>query len=332
VENKKTKFIISGVVVGLVIIALAVVLLWQRDDDTTPAQPQATGQPSATTEGTTQAQPTLPADDSWLVIFEGQAMDATDFMFFFHNATMFLAEDADRAPAREMAIEELIRSLTILHHAEKAGMALTAEQREQLLPEAELHRDLVGMDFITAERLVDFFSIWHLQGLLAEHHIDYTPCPDEFSQALVEYFIFQGHQYGSFTMLYAVVDNVDDALLAFADDRPFQDVIQQYCIIFPEFGVEPWDARDMIQTLEVDPEDEMIILNMENGHRHILHLDEIFLVLYMYNRTEPDLAIMEESALQQYTQLRVHELFTETLAGWINEADFVINQALLDTF
>jgi len=269
----------------------------------------------------------------WIMNFEGQRIENGDFMVFQTSVGMFIQDDQELL--NELAMQDLVRTLTVLHHGNRLNLGLTAEERAQLEFDAANQIMAFGMHFTTPARLAELFGSGPVHQRLAMHYFgDYTPSEADFEAALDEHILEHGEELERFDAVFAVLNTMEDALMVFADERDFLELVSEYCVLYPETGVTEFDAREIAPGLE--PDDAAIVLNMETGHRHLIHIpafspddEDEFIVIYMRDRSFPTRDEIAEDFREHFILLNALEQFSDVLDGWIENANYRVNDRAL---
>jgi len=261
----------------------------------------------------------------WIMTFDGERIATSDFMFMQAQFGMF----GDFEGAREMAFDELLTTLTVINRAERHGITMAPDVRENLVHEAEMQRQWMGADFISAERIADLFSINHIQpGLMDIYVPEYTPDPIQFATELVEYMDMNAEDYASFEAKFVVLHDPTEAVRIFdIETDDFDELVREYSIYYDEeWGVPTIDVRVLISDFDLSAEEADTLMNMQEGERHIIQADDYFLVLYMYDRSEADLEVVEATFRERFIEQRRAEIFSGLVQDWLAETPYTINQ------
>ena len=263
----------------------------------------------------------------WIMTFDGERVAAADLRFMMDTFGMF----GDAEDVKDMAMDELMNTLTILNRGERHGVGLTDEERAVLVGEVEMQLQWMNAYYITADRVAELFGTNHVSGRLMDIYVpDYTPDPIEFAQALMEHIEDNAANYESFEAKFVVMDDPIEAARIFmlADEvDDFDDLIREYSIYYDEeWGIQTVDVRELISDFWLDEEESEILMNLQEGELHMIQADEYFLVLYMYDRSGPDFDLIEENFRESYIVGRRFEIYNELLQTWLNEINYTINQ------
>ena len=299
-------------------------------------------------------------DNAWTMNFGGEE---------FHHELRFLAESymmvLDEEMSRQIAIDELSRNLAVLQRGEMHDVLQTPEQLEEWIEQAEMQRQWMGDLEISSLRMAEIWTVEDVQQRLMEIYIPpYDPDPAELEDMIADYVEENRDNYTLRLFQYAAVESPTEAMHIFdqGQNANFEELIWAYCIMQnEEFGYELMQLHEAVSNLGLDFDDEEILRNMNQGDLHIVQADDLFIVLYLLERTEAtdeamadsfladfanNIRRMEFDALLQewveennphvtadeagfeefFIQSRRFEEFTEIVQGWIDDAAPEINQ------
>ena len=269
----------------------------------------------------------------WIMTFGGDRIATSDFAFMMAQFNML----GDFDGMQELAMDELQNTLTLINRAEAHGVGLTAEEREQLTGEAAMQLQWMGTDFISPVRVAELFGTNHIQPRLMDIYVPADSIeidPIEFASALVEYMDNHADAYATFEAKYVVVEDPAEATRIFLTEAEnFDDLVREYSIFYEEeWGVDTLDVRAFAENLMLEGEELDIVLGLQNGERHVVQADDLFVVLYIYDRADADLEIVEESFRQQFAHQTRAIAFAEMVQEWRQATPVTINQRVYDTF
>ncbi|MCL2373422.1 MAG: hypothetical protein FWC78_08500 [Defluviitaleaceae bacterium] len=273
----------------------------------------------------------------WIMRFEGERIENTDFLFFRDSAMQ--QADGDIDLANQMAMDDLLHTLTVLHHGDRLGVGLTEAERAHFEMTAFNWMMEVNMplDFMPMDRIVDFFGVAPVYQRMAMHyHGDQNIDPDEFEEALDRHILLQGDNLETFDAVIAFLDTMEEALAMFEDQRDFLELVREQCVAYAESG-EPFvlDARGLMFNEAITPDDSEVIGEMQTGDRHIVHLpgfeedDGQFIVIYIQERSFPSREEISESFRDSFILEAAIIEFSDLFESWVENADYRVNDRAL---
>jgi len=261
----------------------------------------------------------------WIMTFEGERIATTDLEFMTTMYTMFMEPDA----AKELAMRELLNGLTVMNRAEKHGISLDEDEWEDLIEQARGQQMWMQTEFISYERIAEILSMSALQEQLTDVYLaDFVPDEEELAAELEMYIAGNRINYARKELKHLTVPEVNDAIRILAtEDEDFDDLVREYSMLYDaEVGVTTMAALGVIEMFGLNEEDADIILNMQEGERHMADIGGQFMVLYMDTRADADEAAMEESFREQFTLRQRSEAFNDLIQTWRDEMEYEINQ------
>jgi len=261
----------------------------------------------------------------WVMTFDGERIAASDYRFMLDMFSMF----GDDPAARGLAMTELIDALTVINRAERHGVGMTEMEHFSLASDMEMQLQFMQAYYITPGRAAELLGVGPVRGRLMEIYIpDVEIDPILFAQGLIEFIDENADSYESFEVKMVVTGSNEEALRIWATEvEDFDELVREYSIYYnEELGIHTADARELISEFALDDDEAYSIMNMQEGDRHIVQVEDYFVVLYMYDRSPPDLDEMEEDFRANFTETQRFEAFNEIVHGWQDELTITINQ------
>lgn len=246
--------------------------------------------------------------NSFLMHFDGR--NVSDELRFLTSSYEIFAEPE---MAREIALSELLNTLTILDRAEMHGLELTPEEMEQLIQQAEGQRMWMGDVALSNERIAEIFGVHHLQSRLMEIYLaGFEIDQDAFAAELADYLINNRDNYVRNTIKYVEVESVDEATRLFDN------------IDAPEWGSDTFDLDDFLSFHFLEHEDTAIIRSLPVGGLHIAQQDGTFFPIQLVSRTPANDAEMTASFAAQYENTARHQAFSALSQGWLEDIEYSV--------
>lgn len=280
-----------------------------------------------------------------IMTFEGERVATTDFRF------IHLMQELNDIPpgeeANEMAVNTLLQTMVIFERAEENNIVVPEDEMAEIVAQAagmreELHMEAPGLlNFISDRRIAELWSVTNLLEPLMDIYVpEFVPDEAEIAPLVEEHmdgvrnFLFDrnvkyiaSHDWALFTEL---------ASLYMTGEATFDELIEQYCE-FHEAGtpieaVELWDFADRY---EIGWAEISGVMELEEGEiSDVLEAHGWFFMVQIYETVFDYEAAAEEEEFfrERFAGQRRGELFMEILEGWIEQANYTINQRALDRF
>jgi len=286
--------------------------------------------------------------DNWnrgfIMVFEGERIPTSDLSWFFAGGMW-------GRPAYSAA-EELANFLLIQQAAERHNVALTAEEREELLEDAEgtmqfLAMNGIPMEGVTLERMVDFMGERLLMERLMDiYAADVQVDETEFYDAFLSFTVMNRHEFVEMGfMLYESMSIeqatfVQDELQAAADLNEMEQIILREMLIdggmdMGDFGdFEPGDFAVVVDRVNiselqwsVDPMILMSLSNLMEGEvSEPFEIEGGYFIFVVESVHEPPIEEVQEQFRNDYIREIQFDIFTDIVEGWRESADIQINQ------
>ncbi|MCL1788166.1 MAG: peptidylprolyl isomerase, partial [Defluviitaleaceae bacterium] len=269
----------------------------------------------------------------WIVDFAGSRIPAEEMQV--HAA---LAQVHYDPSLHNELIDIIVRGEVLLQQANAAGIALTAEEREMLLPQAEMYSD--HFSSVSTERMFDILGV-SIEGggalipRIVDHYAPYEPDEAVLQQEFDDWMAENATEMElRTTEAKMIMSNDRDALdnikaqAATIDADEFDAFASTTCILYnPEHGgAFTASIMDLVELFSLfDHEGELFA--MEAGDTStVLDLGEgTYVLVFMVDRPGIDEAQIEEWLRTQHVWERSAEIFEELLEGWIAAADYTVN-------
>jgi len=290
--------------------------------------------------------------DNWnrgfIMVFEGERIPTSDLSWFFAGGMWGRPADS--------AAEELANFLLIERAAERHNVALTAEEREELLEDAQgtmefLDMQGVPMQGVTLERMVDFMG----EQLLTERLMDiYAPDVEvdetEFLNDFLSFTITNRHEFVQMNFMLLESHSFEEATLA-QDElqaasslEEMEQIIIQNMLFGAGGGIDLGDLGDFgdidigfdmdadrvaLSDLQwaVDQMTMMSLSNMMEGQvSEPIEIDGGYYVFVAEFVNEPPMDEVQERFRSNYIRNMQFERFSEIVDSWRESANIQINQ------
>ena len=264
---------------------------------------------------------------SWIMTFEGQRIQTSDAQFWVDTFSMFGGDEN----LVENAMNELVDSLILLSRGNTHGVGLSEEEHLEMADSMAGQLGWMGINYISPMRAGELMAAGNIASRLMDIYVPtYTPNPQDFEEAFAEYILTNGENYANYEVKFVVTDTFEDAFHVWElvpNTDNFDDLIREYSVFYEEeFGIHTLDARMLVDDLMLFGDDPEIVLGLQNGESHIVQFEDQFLVIYMYDRSEADPAVMEASFTANFTHNRRMEEFRVIRDQWRADANISINQ------
>jgi len=272
--------------------------------------------------------------------------EAADWIMLFGDETVFASElifvasimGLDPVVHQEIALNQLIEFMAIINRANRHGIGITQEEREEILPVAHMTVGMMGLSGIVCdERLVDFFEVGNLLTRLLDHYVtdinfEVTGNEPEFLafaeanrnflanielqyiinqdiglvQELHENFLSGGVQFSDLAAEYSIFHDAGDDAIVYSIQL-FEDIFLMYD--------HDRNALYQLQTGELS---------------HVFNIEEFFFLVYIHSRTEATDAEIEAAYINERVMARRAEAIAGLVNDWVAEAVYILNHDILD--
>jgi len=278
-----------------------------------------------------------------VLVFEGRRVPTTDVRYY---AAVVNLNPSNR-DHHDMIVDTMLQHAVIYHQANLAGITLSDEEMEDWVHYVNWMRatewfHLPPPDQITSERLAELIAISDdLFPRLLEHHVpDYDLDISHLQDELELYILNNRFDYELNATEAMFIINPDPEVLQgivelgeVADMINFEAFAQANCTWWMAMGmeeVENYPIMDIINGLQLF-EFQGELLSLQTGDiSRVIPMDDDFIIIYMQDRPEVTDAEIEESFTETHTLIRRGEVFSEIVAGWLEEADYTVNRRALN--
>lgn len=267
---------------------------------------------------------------SWVIRFEGQRISTNELRFILQSQDwMWTPQDqiVDRA------MDMLIHTLTVMHHANNLGLGMTDEERDEML-------EFIGNErgVISNTRMAEFFSTEFMQDRLFDYFMPELILDPEIYRYDIEAYIEARRPFYAQTEIMYILNDDFDILSSIRGstlndpDANFADYVMQYCSEHIDFGIEEPTVLGLADLEHViNPFDMAEVAELQPGETsQIIMFGESFLLLYMHSRVEASDAEMQEAFLSNWSREIRMEAFIEFFDELVENARYEINQRALD--
>jgi len=270
-------------------------------------------------------------DRQWVMRFNGERIAVDDIRYW--EAAAFA--DLGDPEHREALLDFLITSLTILDHAERNGVVLTAEEIEDVNAFAQEQMaffEQTGIvPMVSFERIAEFFSANHMRRHLMDIFVpDYTPNEDELAE---EWERIKEANADARILELSYIFNTDHTQIQAAYDlsseMDFADLAE-----FSTVGVSTATQDEFDQLFHLDFPEHNAIMNMQLGDIFPMDVPSRggFVLVYASGETLPEWDELEPMFREDFIMQRRAFLFNEILLNWIEEADIRLNMRVINAF
>lgn len=273
-----------------------------------------------------------------IMTFEGNRIATSDFRFM--NVLQ---------ASPEMAKEDLIQTLTILHHADMHGITVSSDTQAELMAQAaefraqNQHMIPGGLGFISNERIAELFSAGDLaQQLLEVVELDYAVDDDEIAQMFADFVDENREMLEDVHVQFAASTDMQamtQGLARLEDDGDFDAFVREYSMFYPEEGIEPfliWELSEEHHHLWGDIESWELfneeVMSLPAGEfSGIVPSDGFF---YVFNVTSRELNYeeLEENFRAQELENARNAAIIELFDLWAAQAEYTVNMRAFNRF
>ena len=280
----------------------------------------------------------------FIMTFNGERVETNDF-----RLVAVLADMPINDATRHHILEDLKMYMTIMQMANRYGITISPQEREENEIQARLIREMLEiaspgiMNFTTDRRIGEFVGIFQqlLPGLVDELVVgDFEVDEEEFARELAEHIELLIEQGTETWVKYLAAETREAlfypalALQAGEDDFDFDfDAIAlEYCIL--QTGTEPILLTEFLSIygiwdiIGIDPRDIPV------GHpTQTLEGINHFFIAYIHDRRPPELDYdeIEEEFRENFILFGATEIFWDMLLEEIGRASVQINHRVFDT-
>ena len=315
-RKKKTSRLLSNVIAIVCVVALVAAVAWVAVDS---------------------------RGLSYIVNFEGNRIPVSDIHFHAAGAGVWDLSDPDQA---QMAIEELIAHEVIVHQLGLVGIEPTAESIEEATITAMMGRMEWGIHpAVTDERVGEMIAWRALLPELADYHIpEYNLTFADLATEFEEYFEANQEFYelNVTETLFITTPDLEGLqglsdLAEMADEINFPLFVESMSVAFdPEVGQDPVPVTMFLNVPELFEHFEDLS-NMQTGDiSGVMSLGEdengvpMFLMVYMQSRNEIDMDQIQDDFVTRTADSRREDAFFDLLEQWTANANYTVNQRVVD--
>jgi len=288
----------------------------------------------------------IPENYRGFIVPSGEVIRGIEIMNFeghpvFENELFFVAQmmGLDLVQSLDLAMEQLIEFYAVIARANRNGLGITADERADVLHNALMTADFLGLsDIISDERLVDFFLVGNLLTNLIDHYVyHYIPNVQNYLQEFDEFADANYRFLANIELLYIV--NPDARLMFDLHDRftregvaGFEDAVRDHSILYvQEEGVVTYTMHTFEQIFGLYEFDRVQLFDLMPGQlSHIFAIEDFYFLVYAINRRDATNAEIEEAFISHtMAQMRTDSI-DDLLDTWIDDATFTINHDALD--
>ncbi|MCL2286371.1 MAG: hypothetical protein FWC32_08410 [Firmicutes bacterium] len=270
----------------------------------------------------------------WIVNFEGQRISTSEINLF---AALWQQDPGDPA-IREAIAHTIVEAEIILARAERAGLGMTADEREDMLNLAQELRELWGIPRnISNDRIAEVLGVWEfLYARVFDHYAIYTPNREEFAEELEEYVLLTRADYElrNTEAQFIVSDNFAalEAVSELGGGDNFEEAAREYCFWYSEeTGVMVAPIISIIEFYGLLDHSFELLGLQEGDTSAVIEIDEgQYLLVHMLSRPGIEDSEIEEAFLARAGEERRHEMFAELLEGWTESANYTINPRIVN--
>ena len=286
--------------------------------------------------------------DSWsrsfVMTFEGNRISTNEARYFHMGGIM--------GTPQEHAVDELATFLLLEQAAQRHGVALTAQEREEIAEEVEGTRGFLNMfgvniDRLSDERMTDFLS----QDLITERLADIYAAhievdEEELDNAFFSYTIFQRHEFVEMDLIVFEAATMDTAMAAFdeliatASIEEMEEIILRHTIFgeqaldveldsldIPGMEVQRLSLGQLAMDHTINPSIIMGLAGLQEGQVfEPVMIGESIVVFVAESVTEPPMDELEADFRSSFISDRRIEAFTDVVQEWRENADIQLNQ------
>jgi len=269
----------------------------------------------------------------WIVNFEGNRIATRELQF---HAAMTQVNPNDPAE-RDTLVRRIVETEVLINRAEAAGLGLTAEEREELLPTAQANREQLYPS-IPVERVVDLMGLQIFFNRLYEHYATYEPDPTEFARDVAEYIENNREDYElRHTEVQIIVSDDRDALTEikesadYIDAADFEAFARTTCLAYAEQGhVYETSILELIEMLGLFEHFDELIGLQAGQTSSVIEIDEgEYLLVFMLARPGIEDSEIEEIFRERLVSERSWEVFWDLVDSWVADADYTVNERAL---
>ena len=273
--------------------------------------------------------------DTPFMQFEGEAIYGNDLRFVAAIMGLTLDTEAEKITA----LGQLIEFLAIIRHANALGLGITPQEHEEMLPTAVINVDVMGLsDFLTNQRLVEFFAVGTLLTRLLDHYVaNFVPDITAYAGEVAAFGEENRHFLADINLQYIVTQDFDlalnlrDTLIAQGASNLGELAAQHSVFYDHDGGAIVYPLHTFLQIFGLYDHDIAALYNLQSGDiSHVFNVEDFFFIVYIQSRTEATQARIEEAFIQNYNFQRRAELIDGLVETWIAEASYTIDQEAFD--
>ena len=270
----------------------------------------------------------------WVMTFEGTRIATSDLqiMEWLVNTSWEGVHMDIRVPDhRDAVLSTLVNTLTIMHRADRHGIGVNAQDIEDGLPMMAM----TGLPENYHRRAVELWAAFNVlpERLTSHYFPDYAPD----AVVLAEYMDANRNRYANTTVIYITSQDGDvleeiAAMVAAGDldgVEHFEELIREYSMWYFE-GEEITTSSivGLINEFEIFHESDALLGLPEGAVSHVVEIwPEMFMLMYIVERTDAEDSAIEESFMQQ----RRNAQFSELMEEWVENANYRPHQRTLNS-
>jgi len=308
-KNKQRRYAFRGVTT-LVVLALVAAIVWVAWD---------------------------ARNRGWVMTFDGERISVSEMQFF---SSLFQQNWFD-PESREAVLDRMVEVYTLMDRAESLGLGMTDEEHESVLAMVSMSRQMGAIpDGVTDARAAEIHgSIEFLWTRLLDHYVpEYTLNLADFAEELAEYIDNNRDFYADTVVNYIVAEDfmtVEEVRASFGIEEGYEDfdqLIRAYSIFYnEEVGITSASIMDLWREFNFQSFDVQMLLELQEGEvSHVFEAGGLFFLIYVESRTEAEDSEIEDSFVEQMTEIRREQAFIEIVEQWAAEANYSINRRALN--
>jgi len=308
-KNKQRRYAFRGVTT-LVVLALVAAIVWVAWD---------------------------ARNRGWVMTFDGDRISVSEMQFF---STLFQQNWFD-PEGREDVLDRMVEVYAAMDRAERLGLGMTDEEYESMLAVVSMNRQMGTIpEGVTDERAAEIYGLVEfLWPRLRDHYVpEYTLNLADFAEELAEYVENNRDFYADTVVHYIASDeflHLEQIRALYGVEAGYEDfdqLIREHSIFYSEeVGITSASIMDLWREFNIQSFDVQMLLELQEGEvSHVVEAGGIFLLIYVESRTEAEDSEIEDSFVEQMTEIRREQTFIEIIEQWAVEANYTINRRALN--
>jgi len=288
-----------------------------------------------------------PSDDLYQEIYYDvpETNEAADWIMLFGDETIteneltFIASimGIDPAISQEVALNQLIEFLAIISRANRHGLGVTPEEREEILPVAQMTVEMMGLGgMVSDERLVDFFEAGNLLTRLLDYYV--TDFNLELTGDEPEFLAFADANRNFLANLdvqYIINTDIDTLLEIHENFHSwgidFGELVAEHSLFYSTDDAVVYSIRVFEQIFIMYDHDRNALFQLQAGElSHVFSIEEFYFLVYVYSRTEATDAEMEAAYMNERFLAHRAESIAGLVETWVSETMYILNHDALD--